>query len=54
MFILPLIIVFIALLFGYSNKKAEELKDNYKDWMKLASGLLLIGLGIWMLLGVYA
>ncbi|MFA5405837.1 MAG: cytochrome c biogenesis protein CcdA [Candidatus Nanoarchaeia archaeon] len=53
MFVLPLIIMFTAIVLGYNHKKADKLKEEYKDWMKLMSGLLLIGLGIWMLLGIY-
>jgi len=53
MFVLPLIIMFGAILFGYSIKKAKEFKEEYKDYMKLLSGLLLLGLGVWMLYSVY-
>lgn len=54
MFVLPLIIMFIAILLGYSVSKAKEFKEEYKDWMKLISGLLLVGLGAWMLYSIYA
>jgi len=54
MFILPLIIMFGAVILGYSIKKAKEFKEEHKDVMKLMSGLLLIGLGVWMLYSIYA
>ncbi|MBD3312702.1 hypothetical protein GF352_04590 [archaeon] len=53
MFVLPLIILLAAIVLGYSVSKAEELKEGTKDYMKLLSGLLLIGLGAWMLCSVY-
>lgn len=53
MFVLPLIILFAAIILGYSITKAKEWKEETKDYMKLLSGVLLIGLGAWMLWGVY-
>ena len=53
MFVLPLIIMLSAITLGYNYKKAEEWKDENKDYMKLLSGLLLLLLGIWMLWSVY-
>lgn len=54
MFVLPLIIMLSAITLGYSYKKAEEWKEEHKDYMKLLSGLLLVALGVWMLWSVYA
>jgi cytochrome c biogenesis protein CcdA len=53
MFVLPLIVMFVAIMSGYSVKRAKEWKEEHKNVMKLISGLLLISLGVWMLWGIY-
>jgi len=54
MFVLPLIIMFGAILGGYSITKAKTFKEDHKDVMRLLSGLLLVGLGVWMLFSTYS
>lgn len=50
MFVLPLIVILLIVYFGIPPEKAEEWRKSKRKWMKLISGLLMIGLGIWMLL----
>ena len=50
MFVLPLIIILFVVYFGVSPEKAEKWRKSKRKWMKLISGLLMIGLGIWMLI----
>lgn len=52
MFVLPLIIMLIIILKGYGSKKAMKWKEKNKDYMKLSIGILLIGLGVWMLASI--
>jgi len=49
MFVLPLIVILLIVYFGIPPEKAEEWRKSKRKWMKLISGLLMIGLGIWML-----
>ena len=50
MFVLPLIVILFVVYFGVSPEKAEKWRKSKRKWMKLISGLLMIGLGIWMLM----
>ena len=49
MFVLPLIIILFVVYFGVSPERAEKWRKSKRKWMKLVSGLLMVGLGIWML-----
>ena len=50
MFVLPLIVILFVIYFGVSPEKAEKWRKSKRKWMKLFSGLLMVGLGIWMLI----
>ncbi len=51
-FIIPLIFVFLVAYAGTRVKKIEKWRKQYRRWMRLITGLLLIALGLWMLLEV--
>ena len=48
-FVLPLIVILVAVIKGISIEGFETWRQKHKKWMRLALGLLLIGLGSWML-----
>jgi cytochrome c biogenesis protein CcdA len=48
-FILPLIIIIGLAYYGVTAEKLSKWRGENRYWMKLALGLVLIGLGIWML-----
>ncbi|MBI2638586.1 hypothetical protein HYW83_03280 [Candidatus Peregrinibacteria bacterium] len=49
-FVLPLIIIVGAVYAGMSIKVISRWKQQYRKWMRLAMGLLMIGLGILLIL----
>ena len=49
-FVLPLIVILIATYLGTSVKEVKQWKTKYRKWMRLATGLLLIGLGILLIM----
>jgi len=51
MFVIPLIIILLAITFGMKAEHIENWRQTKKNWMKLAMGLVLLGLGIALLLG---
>jgi cytochrome c biogenesis protein CcdA len=51
-FVLPLWIILWCVCKGVHWKYFEELRNKHKGVMRLAAGLLLIGLGVWMLVTV--
>jgi cytochrome c biogenesis protein CcdA len=51
MFVIPLIIILLAVTFGMKAEHIENWRQSKKNWMKLAMGLVLVGLGIALLLG---
>lgn len=51
-FIIPLVALFIIAYKGTKTKKIEEWRKKYRKWMRLATGIVLIALGLWMLLEV--
>lgn len=51
MFVLPLIIILLAVTFGMKAEHIENWRQSKKNWMRLAMGLVLVGLGIALLLG---
>lgn len=48
-FVLPLIVILFAVYFGLPPEKVEKWRQEQKKWMRLAIGLVLIGLGALML-----
>jgi cytochrome c biogenesis protein CcdA len=49
-FVLPLIAILISVVMGTSTKKFEMWRNRYKGVMRLATGLTLLGLGLWMII----
>ena len=49
-FILPLVIILILINSGLFSERLEALRTKNRHWMKLASGLFLVGLGVIMLI----
>ncbi len=52
-FVLPLIVILLAVSYGLSTKRLEAWREKYRSWMRLATGLLLVGLGVWMIIYVF-
>ncbi len=49
-FVLPLIVILFLVYFGLSHKKLEEWRKRNRKWMRLITGLMMIGLGILLIL----
>ncbi|MBI2452256.1 GAP family protein [Candidatus Pacearchaeota archaeon] len=49
-FVLPLIIILFAVYFGLSVKRVEAWKQKNRKWMRLMTGLVMVGLGILLIL----
>lgn len=49
-FVLPLIIILFLAYFGSTALHINTWKNKYKKWMRLASGLLMVGLGVLLIL----
>ena len=49
-FVLPLIIIVALAYWGTSIEKLKDWKTKYKKWMRLATGLLMIALGVLLIL----
>ena len=52
-FVLPLIVILALVYFGVKVQKIKRWKQNYRRWMRLAIGLVLIALGILLILIAY-
>ena len=52
-FILPLIIILLLVYFGTKVQKIKKWKQDYRKWMRLAIGLVLVALGILLILIAY-
>lgn len=52
-FILPLVIILLAVYFGVSAEKAEKLRVEKRKWLRLIMGLVMLALGLAMLLGFF-
>jgi len=52
-FILPLVIILLAVYFGVSAEKAEKLRVEKRKWLRLIMGLVMVALGLAMLLGFF-
>ncbi|HLC55932.1 MAG TPA: GAP family protein [Candidatus Nanoarchaeia archaeon] len=49
-FVLPLIIILLLAYFGSSMKKLEDIRKKDRRWMRLATGLVMIALGVLLIL----
>ncbi|MCD6109475.1 GAP family protein [bacterium] len=49
-FVLPLLIIVILAYFGTSALDVKHWKNKYKKWMRLVTGILMIGLGVLLIL----
>jgi len=52
-FVLPLIIILLLVYFGTKVQKIKRWKQDYRKWMRLAIGLVLVVLGILLILIAY-
>src|SRR3989338_8819105 len=52
-FVLPLIIILFLVYFGIKIQKIKKWKQDYRRWMRLAIGLVLVALGILLILIAY-
>ena len=52
-FVLPLILILALVYFGAKVQKIKKWKQDYRRWMRLAIGLVLIALGILLILIAY-
>ncbi len=48
-FVLPLLVILVAAYVGLAPEKIEKWRQEKKKWMKLAIGLVLLALGVFML-----
>jgi thiol:disulfide interchange protein len=48
MFILPLVVVFVLSYFGTSSEQLGQFVDRHTSTIKLVTGLLFVGLALWM------
>lgn len=51
MFVVPLIIILLAVTFGMKAEHIENWRQSKKNWMKLVLGLMLVGMGVALLIG---
>jgi len=51
-FVLPLVIILLAVSFGFSAEKAEKLRLEKRKWLRLVIGIAMIALGVAMLSGM--
>lgn len=49
-FVLPLILIVLAVYYGTRVSIIQRWKQKYRRWMRLATGILMIGLGILLIL----
>ena len=49
-FILPLIVILLLVYFGLSAKKLEKWRKKNRKWMRLITGLVMVGLGVLLIL----
>ena len=52
-FVLPLILILLIVIFGVEAGKADKVRLEKRKWLKLAMGLIMIILGVAMLFGVF-
>ncbi len=51
-FVLPLAIILLFVYKGMATNRFEQWRQKYKGWMRLFTGLMLLGLGAWMIFSV--
>ncbi len=49
-FVMPLIVILLAVYFGTNIKNIENWKGHYKSYMRLATGIIMVALGILLML----
>ena len=49
-FVLPLIIILLLVYFGARAKKMQKWKNKNRKWMRLFTGLIMVGLGVLLIL----
>ena len=49
-FVVPLIVILLLIYFGASTARLKLWRQTQRKWMNLASGLLMIGLGVLLIL----
>ncbi|MBI2106424.1 GAP family protein [Candidatus Woesearchaeota archaeon] len=49
-FVLPLIIILLFVYFGANTKKIKNMKQSGRKWMRLFTGIIMIGLGILLIM----
>ena len=49
-FVLPLIVILLLVYFGMDADKIRNWKDDKKKWMRLISGIIMIGLGVLLIM----
>ncbi|MBD3156834.1 hypothetical protein GF369_03320 [Candidatus Peregrinibacteria bacterium] len=49
-FVLPLLIIVLLAYFGTAALDIKHWKDKYKRWMRLVTGILMLGLGVLLIL----
>lgn len=52
-FVLPLIVILLLVYFGIKVQRIKRWKQDYRRWMRLAIGLVLVTLGILLILIAY-
>lgn len=53
LFVLPLIVIIFLMYQGVTAKQFEAWRERHKGFMRLATGILLVGLGAWMIVYVF-
>lgn len=49
-FVIPLLVILTVVYFGFSAKKVQAWKNKERKWMRLATGIIMIALGILLIL----
>lgn len=49
-FVLPLVVILFMIYFGTSTRLLKQWRQSNRKWMNLASGLLMVGLGVLLIL----
>lgn len=52
-FVFPLFIILVAVIFGFEAGKADEMRIEKRKWLRLIMGIVMIALGVAMLFGVF-
>lgn len=52
-FILPLVVILFVAHHGMSTERLEAWRNRHKKWMRLALGVTLVSLGVWMILYLF-